>query len=826
MTSHHPLHDGWTLTAVGATPLAGGEPIPAAVPGCVHTDLLDAGLIPDPFLDENERAVAWVGRSDWRYETTFEWAGPKAGDDGSDAGRVDLVCAGLDTVATVTLNGTEIGRTANMHRGYRFPVTDALRTGANTLEVRFESAYRYAERMRDQLGARPNAYPEPFNFIRKMASNFGWDWGPTVVTAGIWRPIGLQSWREARLDQVRPLVTVAGDAATGREGRVRLVVGLERDGGAPLRLTAALRGHGTEVRAEATVAAGEHAAELELVVADPRLWWPHGFGAPDRYDVELTLSTMDGEELDSWRRRVGFRSLRLDTGADADGSAYTIVVNDIPVFARGVNWIPDDALITRVDRERYERRLRQALDANVNYIRVWGGGIYESDDFYDVADELGLMVGQDFLFACAAYPEEEPFATEVAAEAAHQIVRLAHHPSLLTWTGNNENLWGHEDWDWRGELDGRSWGAGFYHDLLPRLVRELDPTRPYWPGSPYSGTRELHPNDPAHGSMHIWDVWNAEDYTRYRDYVPRFVAEFGYQAPASYATLRRALSDEPLAADSPGMVAHQKAANGDLKLARGLAAHLPPPRDFDDWLYLTQVNQARALRLGVEHFRSHRPVCMGAVFWQLNDDWPVISWSTVDGDGRRKPVWYAMRRSFAPRLLTIQPRDGGLALVAVNDSAREWTAPVEVARYTLAGEPRAKFGIDLAVPAGSSTTVALPAELTRDGQPDELLRARVVDEPDAWWFFAEDRDIAYPPARFTAEAEAVDGALLVTVTAATILRDLTLFADRVEPSAEVDEALVTLLPGESVTFTVHAAGPVDPELLLRPPVLRCVNDIH
>src|SRR5690606_37934527 len=228
---------------------------------------------------------------------------------------------------------------------------------------------------------------------------------------------------------------------------------------------------------------------------------------------------------------------------------------------------------------------------NINFLRVWGGGRYESEEFYELADELGLMVGQDFLFACAAYPEEGPYPSEVEAEARHQVVRLAPYPSLVWWTGNNENIWGFADWGWQEPLAGRSWGAGYYFDLLPRVLAELDPTRPYWPGSPYSGSRDLHPNDPAHGSMHIWDVWNSDDYLKYREYTPRFVAEFGYQGPPTYATVRQSIRDEPLAPDSPGMAHHQKAIDGDRKLQRGLEAHLPAPRDFDDWHFLTQVNQ-------------------------------------------------------------------------------------------------------------------------------------------------------------------------------------------------------------------------------------------
>ncbi|MFG2104179.1 glycoside hydrolase family 2 protein [Micromonospora echinaurantiaca] len=808
-----PLHEGWTLRAVPGPRVPveiAGRSVPATVPGCVHTDLLAAGLIPDPFLDDNERALAWIGRTDWVYETTFDH-------EPGSAEPVDLVCAGLDTVATVSLNGVEVGRTENMHRGYRFDVRAALRPGANTLTVRFDSAYRYAEAHRDRLGDRPNAYPEPFHFIRKMACNFGWDWGPTLVTAGIWQEIGLHAWSTARLATVRPLVTV-----DGADGRVELHVEVERAAAVPVTVHAAVAG----AAGTATIAPGERTAVLTLTVREPARWWPRGYGEPHRHPLEVTLRGPDGRTLDSWSRRIGFRSVRLDTGPDAHGSAFTLSVNDVPVFVRGVNWIPDDVFPSRITRQRLAERLHQAADANVNLLRIWGGGRYESADFYDLADSLGLLVQQDFLFACAAYPEEEPLRTEVEAEAREQVIRLAGHPSLVLWTGNNENLWGWHDWDWREPLAGRTWGRGYYLDLLPRIVAELDPTRPYWPGSPWSGGEELHPNDPAHGTTHIWDVWNTDDYLKYREYTPRFVAEFGYQGPPAYATLRRALSDDPLAPDSPGMAHHQKAVDGDRKLRRGLAAHLPEPRDFADWHWLTQLNQARAVALGVEHFRSLRPVCMGTIVWQLNDCWPVTSWSAVDGDGRRKPLWYALRRAYADRLLTVQPRDGGLALVAVNDDGSPWRAAVSVTRLTLAGEPRAKTTLELAVPAYDSVTLALPAELARpDDARAELLVAEAGEPAGrALWFFAEDRDVRWPAARWEALVEPVDGGQRVRVTAATVLRDLSLFPDRLDPAATVDEALVTLLPGESATFTVRSPAPLDPVALTTRPVLRFVND--
>ncbi|GIJ43184.1 beta-mannosidase [Virgisporangium aliadipatigenens] len=774
--------------------------MPAEIPGCVHTDLLRAGRIPDPFHDDNETRLHWIGHTEWVYETTF--------DAPEEADRVDLVALGLDTVATVSVNGTEVGSTANQHRSYRFDVKKLLRRKGNTLTVHFGSAYAYAEAVRAAVGERPNAYDEPFQYIRKMACNFGWDWGPTVVTAGIWRPIGLHAWSVARLAEVRPLVTVDGDT-----GYVEVFVTLDRAAPADLVLTLQISGGTATTR----IGADEDSATVAIDVADARRWWPRGYGDAHRYDVTLTLSTVDGATLDTWHHKVGFRSVDLDTTPDADGSRFVLRVNDTPIAVRGVNWIPDDAFPTRVDRERYRTRFTQATDAGVNFLRVWGGGRYESAEFYDLADELGLLVGQDFLFACAAYPEEEPLAAEIAAEAHEQVVRLMPHPSLVMWVGNNENIWGFHDWDWQQPLDGRSWGGGYYFDLLPRTVARLDPTRPYWPGSPYSGTPDLHPNDPAHGTTHIWDVWNTHDYTRYREWRPRFVAEFGFQAPPAWATLRAAVSDDPLTPDSPGIAHHQKAREGNDKLLRGLAGHLPAPADFDDWHWATQLNQARAIRFGIEHFRALRPLCTGTILWQLNDCWPVTSWSAVDGDGRRKPLWYALRRAYADRLLTFQPDGEDLVLVAVNDGPAPWRESVEVVRHSFAGDALAGVTLDVDVPPGGAARLTLPARVATPGDP----AAELMTAGDATWFFAEDVDLRYPEPAWEATVEGDT----VRITAHTLLRDLALFPDRLDPTASVDDLLVTLLPGRSHTFRVRAGGTPDPAALTSRPVLRCANDL-
>ncbi|MFE7647179.1 glycoside hydrolase family 2 protein [Streptomyces phaeoluteigriseus] len=778
-----PLTDGWTLRH-------GEESLPAGVPGCVHTDLLAAGVIPDPFLGRNEAEVDWVGRRAWTYEARLPE--PASGHE-----QTDLVFDGLDTAAEVLAGDRLLGRVRNMHRSYRFDVTGL----SGPLTVRFRSAYAEAEAVRGRLGERPSAYAEPYQYIRKMACSFGWDWGPTLVTAGIWRPVRLERWSTARIARVRPLVTVEQGV-----GVVELRVDVERTRvEAELTLEAGVGGR----RVRAAVRGTDAVVRLE--VPDPALWWPRGYGEQPLYDVELTLHHGDAP-LDAWRRRIGFRSVELDTSADVRGTAFTLVVNGEPVFARGVNWIPDDVFPSRITRERYRERLGQAARAGVDLVRVWGGGIYESEDFYDACDELGLLVWQDFPFACAAYPEEQPLRGEVEAEARENVVRLMPHPSLVLWNGNNENLWGFRDWGWEERLGGDSWGEGYYLGVLPRVVAEADPTRPYTAGSPWSGSWRRHPNDPAHGTHHSWEVWNREDYTGYRREVPRFVAEFGWQAPPAYATLRRALPGEDLAADSPGVLHHQKAEDGNGKLRRGLERHFVfPEGDFDRWHYLTQVNQARAVAAGIEHWRSHWPVCAGTVVWQLNDCWPVTSWSAIDGDGREKPLYHELRRLYADRLLTLQRRAAGLVLAAVNQSREPWAGPLLLRRMSVEGEVLAAANLELVADARAVAEVPVPAELEPTG-PKDFLVADAWGSPGsprpaeagsanglrALYFPVPDREVPYPPPVF--EVSLVPGG--VEVRAHTLVRDLLLQADRLDARARADRGLVTLLPGERVTIGI------------------------
>ena len=786
-----------------------GAVLPAQVPGTVHTDLLAAGRIPDPYIDLNEKELAWIGRCSWVYSTTLP-----APDGLTTDERVDLVFTGLDTFATVSLGGVELGRTANMHRSYRFDVGAALRDGRGELSVVFASALDEAERASAALGDRPHVNPHPYNAVRRMACGFGWDWGPDLVTAGIWRAVRLERWHTARLASVRPLVTVEDGT-----GMVRVHVDLERAAsGTPLVVTATVDGR--DIRHD--VPAGETTAVLELAVPEPRLWWPRGYGEPARYPLEVALGDASGRVLDTWSARIGFRTVEVDIAPDESGIPFILKVNSRPVSVRGVNWIPDDAFPSRVDRDRYAERIDQALGAGVNLLRVWGGGTYESDDFYELCDERGVLVWQDFLFACAAYSEEEPLRGEVAAEAREAVTRLTPHPSLVLWCGGNEDIVAYAEWPgWRQRLEGTTWGADYYLNLLPSVVAELDPTRPYLPNSPYSFGPFSTPNDPALGTVHIWDVWNDKDYTHYASWKPRFVAEFGFQGPPAWSTLTRAVRDEPLSPDGPAMLVHQKADDGNAKLQRGLHGHLPEPTDIRDWHWATQLNQARAIRFGIEYFRSLFPYCTGTVLWQLNDCWPVVSWAVVDGDGHRKPAWYALREAYADRLLTFQQRDGVLSVVAVNDTDEPWTGDLAVQACTADGEPGATEHVALDVPARGAAGVPLPAGLPGA----EMLTATAAGASRAVWYAAEDVVTGLPPAKLSTTVERTGTGYLVHLAAQSLVKDLALLVDILEPAAATDTMLITLLPGETATVAVHSPELRDPEALTRPPVLRTANDL-
>jgi len=833
------LSTGWSLRATGGDLPAevAGAVVPAQVPGDVHTALLAAGLVPDPYLDANESALAWVHGADWEYRRPLR-LDPAAVDE-----HVDLVLDGLDTVADVRLGDAAVLTARNMHRSYRVDVRRSADGVERDLVVALGSATAWSDARSEHVGARPSAYPNTFNAIRKMACSYGWDWGPDLRTAGIWRPVRVERWRVARLDRVRPFVDVtdlAPDGTTGA-GRLDVHVDVQRSGlvaAGPLVLDVVLDlpAAGTAApRARVEVPAGATSAVVTVDVPDAPVWWPVGYGAQPLVGVDVTLATPDGARLDAWHRSVGFRTVRVETTPDEHGTPFVLHVNEQPVFVRGANWIPDDHLVTRVTRERLARRLDQATGAHLNLLRVWGGGTYESEDFYDLADERGLLVWQDFLLACAAYPEDPGTWAEIEAEARENVARLVPHPSLVVWNGGNENLWGHEDWGWTERLGGLTWGEGYARDLLPRVVAEVDPTRPYTDNSPYSpGRPDLHPNDPDHGTHHQWEVWNRVDYAAYRDEVPRFCSEFGFQGPPTWRTLVDAvhaadggpLADAPDPTADPVWLVHQKADDGNGKLDRGMAPHLGVPARFEDWHWAAQLNQARAVAHALEHYRSWWPRTAGAIVWQLNDCWPVTSWAAVDSQERPKPLWYALRHAFAPRTLAVVDRDGVPHVAVVNDDAEPWRGALSMRLERLDGMDPRRATVAVSVPPRSVLLVALPAAVATPDDPSDAVLVVDLGPERAVHTFVEDVDLRLDPDAAEVRVERCAAGYRVHVRARSLVRDLAVLADRLAPDAVADDALVSVPAGGTATITVTTAAELDPAALAAAPVLRSANDLR
>jgi beta-mannosidase len=607
----------------------------AVVPGCVHHDLRRHGLIPDPYFGTNELELQWIEERDWEYRAVFELP-----PDLLEQEVVELVADGLDTVATVTLNGREVARTDNMFIGYRWEVKPHLRKGRNELSIRFHSALDYIRGRRGEH--RPRELNDPVGGctrLRKQQCQFGWDWGPRFVTAGIWRDLRLEAWSANRL------VSVAVQQRHQR-GQVTLQLAPEL-----ARPSKQVRVQWTLALGGAEVAAGEGE---EVVVPDPQLWWPNGHGAQPLYTLTVEVKSGEGTPIGRWARRIGLRTIHLDRQPDQWGESFQFVVNGRPIFAKGANWIPADCFVANLEREHYARDLQAAVDAHMNMIRVWGGGIYEAEEFYDLCDEKGLLVWQDFMFACTLYPGDDDFLESSRQEAQYQIRRLRHRACLALWCGNNE-IFGINLKELQTDASLRRNYIALFHQVLVQAVAELDPATAYWPSSPWRGEEEHgHASGEKMGDTHFWDVWHMRQPVKdYEKYAFRFVSEFGMQSYSSVATNATFCPADDVNVFGPVMENHQKNRAGNQIILDYVSRRYRFPKSQEDLIYLSQLNQADCMQTGVEHYRRLMPRCMGALYWQLNDCWPVASWSSIEYTGRWKALHYIARRFFAPALVSV-----------------------------------------------------------------------------------------------------------------------------------------------------------------------------
>jgi beta-mannosidase len=609
----------------------------ATVPGCVHTDLRRARAIPDPFRGMNEAGLQWIDERDWEYSAEFTVGAGLLGEE-----VVDLVADGLDTIATVRLNGAVVARSENMFIGHRWDVGRLLRRGRNTLSIRFASATRYIRTHRREHT--PRDINDPVGrctVIRKEQCQFGWDWGPRYVTAGIWRDIRLEGWSGNRL---------AGVAVTqhhARNGEVTLSLAPDlarRAGGARCRW-----------RISGVPGAAASGVGRRIRIPKPKLWWPSGQGAQPLYSLEVEVVGSGGSVIGTWSRKIGLRTIELDRHRDKWGESFQFLINGRPVFAKGANWIPVNVFVAGLGREDYARDLRAAVAANMNMVRVWGGGIYESEDFYDLCDELGLLVWQDFMFACTLYPGDAAFIASSRAEAEHQVRRLRHRASLALWCGNNE-IWGI---NWHELVDPkkkrlRANYERLFHRALPAVVEKLGGGTPYWPSSPWRGDEDAgHAAGEARGDSHYWDVWHGRNPVKdYEKWNFRFASEYGMQSYNSSATQATFCPPGDRNIFGSAMETHQKNKGGNQVILDYVSRRYRFPRDQDSLIYLSQLNQVHCIQTGAAHYRRLMPRCMGSLYWQLNDCWPVASWSSIEFTGRWRALHHAARRFYAPAFVS------------------------------------------------------------------------------------------------------------------------------------------------------------------------------
>jgi beta-mannosidase len=648
------------------------EWLPASVPGGVYSDLLAAGEIPDPYYADNELDCQWVGETDWEYRRTVRVPESLLAHD-----RIILACDGLDTVATVRVNGTQVGSSANMHRAYEFDVADALVAGENEVTISFRSPVEYGIDRRDSHEYDVPALRYPIdqparNFVRKAQCHYGWDWGPCLPTMGIWRDVSIVA-------HSTPLIEYTRTEQDHIDSGVVLTTHVGLRAPTPTTATVSISVAESRTEREVNLGAGTSEVSITTTVDAPQLWWPNGHGDQPLYDLNVAAST--GSETHRWSERIGFREVELVREADdiGNGESFGFAVNGEPVFAKGANWIPTDALHARAAENR-EDLLEGAAAANMNTIRVWGGGYYEHDAFYDRCDELGLLVWQDFMFACGLYPADEAFLDSVRAEARYQVRRLNSHPALALWCGNNENE--EAVVNWFGDEDGieqlRADYDSLYLDTIGPVVEAQDPDHPYWPASPSSGSDTPEPYEMNRGDVHYWDVWHeGAPFSEYETIEPRFVSEFGYQSFPSVETIASAVPEGQHNPTAPLMEHHQRHASGNRIILQQMADTFRVPFSFEDFTYLSQIQQGLAMRTAIEHFRRLRPHCMGALYWQLNDLWPGASWSSIDYGGEWKALQHFARRFYAPVLVSMTTpsgdaaADGGTTLEDVSMTATD-----------------------------------------------------------------------------------------------------------------------------------------------------------
>ena len=701
------LKNNWSFQKVGDSTW-----LNATVPGSVHLDLLNNKKIKDPFFRLNEHELQWIDKEDWQYKTNFE-----VSEDELSMQNIELEFLGLDTYGKVFLNDSLVLQTDNMFRSYIIDCKHLLKKGKNTLQVLLESPIKKGVKKHDNVGYK---FPESGNdlaeigkvekdkkvglFTRKAGYHFGWDWGPRLVPSGLWKPVKLRGWshhkindlfiKQNRLDSVASLTAmIEVDVKTAsKETSVEVLVNKKS-----IKIV------------DVELINGKNTLEIPFEIENAELWWPNGMGKQVLYDVEVKINS--NSYADSKSHRVGLRTIELITEADSLGSSFYFKVNGHAVFMKGANYIPQDQFQSRVKKSNYEFILNSAKNANMNMIRVWGGGIYENDEFYDLCDENGLLVWQDFMFACAMYPGDESFLKNVKQEAIENVKRLRNHTSIAMWCGNNENQWAWQNWGWKEdvakeqsqEVADSMWKSydDLFHKILPEVVNQYDSDRAYWSSSPSSALGKK--ISFTKGDYHYWDVWwGKKPFENYNTAIPRFMSEFGFQSFPEFSSVKKYTNPEDYDVYSEVMKSHQRSSIGNATIEEYMLRDYKKPKDFESFLYVSQLLQADGVNIGFEAHRRNKDRCMGSLYWQLNDCWPVASWSSIDYFGKWKALHYKAKKSFRNFLVSYENNEESVKVFVVSDSISNTNAQLNVRLIDFEGNELKQWNKNVTITGNSS----------------------------------------------------------------------------------------------------------------------------
>ena len=802
------LDKGWEFSQVGK-----GEWMPATVPGTVHQDLIDNKKLVNPFYGMNEEKVQWVEREDWIYKTSFNVTDEQLS---RDAAVLSL--EGLDTYADIYLNGSLLKRTDNMFVGYTLPVKEVLRKGENRLQIYFHSPI---ERTLPHLDTDGFSYPADNDhsetrvsvYSRKAPYSYGWDWGIRLATSGIWRPVTLSFYDVARLEDY----WVNQVSVTKELAKVNNVLEINSVAKEPVQAEVVFT-YSYKDNAKVTeqksilLHPGYNKVSMPSEIVHPHLWMPNGWGEAALYDFEVAVK-VNNQVVASEKKRIGLRDVKVIMEDDKDGKAFYFVVNDIPMFAKGSNLIPNDALLPNITTERYCQLLKDVKEAHHNLIRVWGGGIYEDDRFYDAADEMGILVWQDFIFACTLYPSDANFLRRVAEEAEYNIKRLRSHACLVMWCGNNEIYEGMRYWGWKKKYSPVIWEEmqeGYnklFHRLLPEMVKKYDTGRFYMHGSPYESNWGR-PRTWKIADSHNWGTWyGRKPFESLDTELPRFMSEFGFQSLPEMKTIATFAEPKDYDLESEVMNAHQKATIGNVLIKQTMALYYDVPEDFEELVYKGLVLQGFGIRHGIEAHRRNRPYCMGSLYWQLNDSWPVVSWSSIDYYGNWKAMHYQGKRAFAPVLLNAIKEDDLLCIYTLSDELEAYpNATLQLKLMDFNGKVLNKKTIYGEVPANASIMFHKELYEKWASQPANTLllmtlkdqKGKVLSEEIYYFNYPKDQEL--PEAQVRYKIKQWNGKCEVTLSTKQLARDI--FIEIPYQGARFSDNFFDLLPGQTKKIVI------------------------